>query len=109
MVLKGLLNDDDTDAADAAIAERRFLIEVKHSRTSSRSVISWNKTVRDTSSWRIYRAKTIRELRQRVDGPGSFRWTARSSSSSRYCLLSNTCMIWVCSICDFKPDNVISR
>ena len=107
VVLKGLLNEDDTDAADAAIAERRFLIEVKHPNI----VQIRNFVEQDGAGYIVMEylpGKTIRELRQRVDGhrilpvDSAIEFILAILPAFEY--LHDLGLLY----CDFKPDNVIN-
>ena len=107
VVLKGLLNEGDADAADAAIAERRFLIEVQHPNI----VQIRNFVEQDGAGYIVMEylpGRTIRDLRQRV----GLRKILPVDSAIEFILAVLPAFGYLHDMgllyCDFKPDNVIN-
>ena len=107
VVLKGLLNEDDAAAADAAIAERRFLIEVHHPNI----VQIRNFVEQDGAGYIVMEylpGKTIRDLRQRVDQhkilPVDSAIEFMLAILPAFGYLHDMGLLY----CDFKPDNMIN-
>jgi serine/threonine-protein kinase PknG len=106
VVLKGLLNEDDPDAAEAAIAERRFLIELKHPNI----VQILNFVQQDGAGYIVMEylpGKSLRDLRERVGR----RQVLPVERAIEYLLAVFPALGYLhdqgLAYCDFKPDNII--
>jgi serine/threonine-protein kinase PknG len=106
VVLKGLLNEDDPDAAEAAIAERRFLIELKHPNI----VQILNFVQQDGAGYIVMEylpGKSLRDLRERVGR----RHVLPVERAIEYLLAVFPALGYLhdqgLAYCDFKPDNII--
>ena len=109
VVLKGLLNTGDPDALAAALAERRFLVEVDHNdivdiydfveHGSDGYIVMEYVGARASvaSSTTTAPRTTARRCRSRT----------RSPTSTRSSPPSGTCTERGLLFCDFKPDNVM--
>jgi len=106
VVLKGLLNEDDPDAAEAAIAERRFLIELRHP-----NIVQILNFVRQDGAGYIVMeylpGKSLRDLRERVGR----RQVLPVERAIEYLLAVFPALGYLhdqgLAYCDFKPDNII--
>ena len=116
VVLKGLINTGDADAMAAAVAERRFLVEVDHPnivkihdfaqqpdpKTGELVGYIVMEYVGGRSLKDLALAAPARTARAR-----RCRWTRSSPTESRSCRRSGYLHDRGLLFCDFKPDNVI--
>lgn len=107
VVLKGLLNSEDLDAAEAAIAERTFLIELKHPNI----VQILNFVSHDGIGYIVMEylpGRSLRDLRTAVDGhrvmppKDAIGYLLEVFPALKY--LHEQGFLY----CDFKPENIIS-
>jgi serine/threonine-protein kinase PknG len=107
VVLKGLLDSGDESAMAAAIAERRFLVEVKHP-----NIVDIHNFVQHQGAGYIVMeyvgGQSLKQLRQGSGGPGTPLPVAHAIA---YLLEALPALAYLHArdllYCDFKPDNVI--
>jgi len=113
VVLKGLLNADDADAAAAAIAEQRFLAEVEHPLI----VEIYNFVVHDDAGYTVMEyvgGKSLKDiLKDRRDANNGVVDPLPVDQALAYVLEVLPAFAYLHDhnllYCDFKPDNIIQQ
>lgn len=113
VVLKGLLNSGDTDAYQAAIAERQFLAEVQHPLI----VEIYNFVIHDGAGYTVMEfvgGKSIKQiLKGRQQANGGTIDPLPVDQAAAYLIEILPAMQYLHTMgllyCDFKPDNVIQE
>jgi serine/threonine-protein kinase PknG len=113
VVLKGLLNSGDTDAYQAAIAERQFLAEVQHPLI----VEIYNFVIHDGAGYTVMEfvggksLKQILKARQQANGGAIDPLPVDQSAAYLIEILPAMQYLHTMGLlyCDFKPDNVIQE
>jgi serine/threonine-protein kinase PknG len=113
VVLKGLLNSGDTDAYQAAIAERQFLAEVQHPLI----VEIYNFVIHDDAGYTVMEyvgGKSLKQiLKARQQAKGGTIDPLPVDQAAAYLVEILPAMSYLHTMgllyCDFKPDNVIQE